>query len=211
MNKAMTRLLIAANADRKKFTVLAILLIVFVGFGVRTLTSGGPRSVKAGARTAEKSSKASKSKQSDSSTGARRTRHGPEIKIPLPPSLTRNLFAFNESYFPDPAQTDSSADSAPKSGTANVEAPSQAPAPKPGDSLEARVGKEAERLRLRGTLLGANPMAVIEAGAGRERSRSVVRPGDEVEGFKLIEVRATEVVIEKDGIRVELKRALPES
>jgi hypothetical protein len=82
--------------------------------------------------------------------------------------------------------------------------------PAHADAVAERVMKEAASLRLRGSLIGSTPMAVIEVTGKRADKGNVVRPGQVVEGFTLIEVHSTGVVLEKDGVRVELRRVLPE-
>jgi hypothetical protein len=203
----------AARADRKKLTVLAVLGVLLVASGIRAVVLSGPRAARASAMPTENPAPgvSGGSAAATSTVGEQRTRRGPETRVPAPPPLMRDLFALSERHFPKPSQTEPVDDSPPKSETAKVETPPQVPAPTPAETAEARVRKEVERLRLRGTLLGGNPTAVIEIGTGRERRGTVVRPGEDVLGFKLVEVRATEVVLEKDGIRIELKRALPES
>jgi len=69
------------------------------------------------------------------------------------------------------------------------------------------VRQEAAALRLRSTMISSNPIAVIETTAGAGKRASVVRMGDSIEGFVLISVRAREVDLEKNGVRVTLSRS----
>jgi hypothetical protein len=54
--------------------------------------------------------------------------------------------------------------------------------------------------------MGPNPLAVIESGARGHRSAHTLRIGDVHEGFTLISIEARRVVLEKQGVRVELER-----
>ncbi len=73
-----------------------------------------------------------------------------------------------------------------------------------------KVRTEAGRLRLRSTIVGQRPAAVIEVtGAGRPRS-VVLRMGQLVEGFELVEIRTNSVLLIKDEIPVELTLEFPQ-
>ena len=68
---------------------------------------------------------------------------------------------------------------------------------------------ELSQLRLRGTLLGSSPTAVLETVS--DRKSHVLRPGQEFAGFTLVEIGSASVTLEKEGFTVELERARPES
>ncbi len=63
-------------------------------------------------------------------------------------------------------------------------------------AAEQAVHKQSESLRLQSTLIGRDPIAVING--------QPFRLGATVEGFELIEVRSREVVVRKEGINVTL-------
>ena len=74
------------------------------------------------------------------------------------------------------------------------------------EKLARLVREEAESLRLKSTLMGPNPMAVIESSISGQRVSRTLRPGDRIDGFLLLTVESRLVVLEKHGERIELER-----
>lgn len=209
MKPQLNRFLVLLNAERKKLGVLGVLMLALVAAGVRAVVLSGPRSASAAVRAGadgEREGEGSGGTGSSASGGTRR----PDIQAPIPADLKRDLFAINEEHFPRPAQTEPADAVAPKSAPAKVETPSRVEPPRQEDPPEARAAEDLRKLRLKGTILGGTPMAVIELTGQRDKRSSVVRPGEQIEGFTLIEVKSGGVVLEKYGIKLELKRALPE-
>ena len=125
---------------------------------------------------------------------------GGTIRVPLRPRASRNIFALDDAHFPRPAQTSPIQAKAAETPMPVVESPSES-----ADAVRARkeavVAESARLLVLRSVVVGRNPVAVIEKSGG---SRSLVGPGQEIEGFVLMEVGADWVVMEKDGVRIKL-------
>ncbi len=213
MKRRLQGLWIVITDDRKKAGVLGSLLLILLAFGVKTLVMGsrpGGASAAIG-RSGESAvtavgqnavSRAIASLGNGSSRGV--------ITLAASPRLSRDLFAFDEGYFPPPPQPVSSS---PSAQTDPGGPPSRALGQSAIDEraenaeerqarLEARVRKEADALRLRSVVLGTNPIAVIEVPG--KRQRRVVPLGREIEGFRLEEVAGNSVVLEMDSVRVRL-------
>ena len=73
--------------------------------------------------------------------------------------------------------------------------------------ISARVEEQAGLLKVRSIVLGQNPNAVVES---KGRVRQVVRIGQVIDGFTLVEVVADSIVLEMDSVRVRLSLARPE-
>ncbi len=195
----LIRLWVMVTADRRKAIALGALLAVGGILWVRAMIVTGGRS--SGAARAQRTSTVASEGGASGNKGASETsREQRIVHLPAIAPLERDLFALSDSHFPPSAQTEPSVEQPPKSLTGT------------DDSLgsEQQVREEASRLRLRSTIVGGAPMAVIEIrGAGRTSEAKVLRPGESVEGFILIEVRRDLVVLEKQGVRVEVGAPAP--
>ena len=210
MKRRWAHLVAILLADKKRASMLAILLGLLGIAGLRAVVLLGPSSARASDRAENRRDGPGSANASPQGSESGRSRRGPGIRVAAPPPLERDLFALNEVYFPPPSQTQPPVHPPPKSEASSVETPPQASGAERADEPGQRAQRDAQRLRLRGTLLGSAPMAVIEVIGSKDRRGTVVRPGQEVEGFVVSEIRAAAVVLERDGVKVELKRALPE-
>jgi hypothetical protein len=129
------------------------------------------------------------------------------VLIPRTRRLERDLFAPDAVRYPRPSQTDPDGLIDPKSAGGSDDIP-----PVDAEALREAavraVRAEASRLRLRSTMVGSVPIAVIETDE-RGAERAVLRPGDHYAGFLLVEVSSRSVIVEKNGVRVELSISLP--
>ena len=208
MTPRVSRIMVLVNAERKKLSVLGVLVLGLGAAGVRAYVLSGPRAAVA---SSTGTSIENNSEQERGGSGVRAVGgRGPDIRMPIPAELTRDLFAFDESQFPRPSQTEPADAVDPKSAPAKVETSSRVEPERQEDLPEVRAAADLRKLRLKGTLLGGSPMAVIELAGQKDKRGTVVRPGDQIEGFTLVEVNNDGVVFEKYGVKVELKRALPE-
>lgn len=205
MKPKVNRLMLRVQAERKKLGVLGALMLALCVVGVRGMLNKGPRSANA-ALGLEKEEASQRGANGAGDKAGRK----PDIRTTLPVELTRDLFALDEEQFPRPSQTEPAVGDRPKSALPKVETSSRFGPDRKEDSPEERVAADLRKLRLKGTILGGSPMAVIEYAGAKDNRGTVVRPGESIEGFTLIEVVNAGVVLEKEGIRVELKRALPE-
>lgn len=199
------------TADKKRAGVLLVLVIVLVVLGARALLStAGPSRARA---SNEPESQVTLREQINdrfartlASIGT--GNGGTFVELRPVGRLERNLFALDPEHFPDASQTEQ-----PDANADGAVAPSQQKVdetPDGGVSVEERVLEESSSFKLRSTLVGRTPIAVIEIADGHGKRRVVLSPGQSIEGFELREVRSNAVVLEKQGVRVELKRALPE-
>lgn len=199
--------------DPKRAGILCVLAGVLVVVGVRALVfTGGPKRASASSKSealAASSSEAVKAGANAAASVVEKSR-GDIITLPAAPRTLRNVFEIDQSLFPLPVPKEtgrSQGEVAAKSAPVIAETPEEAER-RLLSELTARIEKEASALRLRSTLLGNNPTAVIETAS--DRKSFVLTPGQEIVGFTLVEVLQGGVVLEKEGIRIEVLRATPD-
>ncbi len=196
---------IVLHADRRKAGVLLALALVLAFMVGRQALEAGPREASgAGAR------EGSENAQGPGPGGRAITLDelrldGPVIEVAIGKPVRRNVFGFDERYFPDPAQSASSSEVEEKSGPEAVESPREDGRARL-EQIERTVREEAGGLRLKSILMGPSPMAVIESGVSGRRTARTLRIGDRVDGFTLVSVEAAGAVLEKHGVRIELER-----
>lgn len=112
-----------------------------------------------------------------------------------------DAFAFDPAYYTlDPAVAAQRAKDAPPLALAPVEKSPVKNADAPNERAKALVLREqAKALGLRSTVLGSNPTAIINSG--------VYHVGDQIEGFRIVTIRARQVMVEKDGITLAVDMA----
>ena len=204
MNKSLLEFWAVITADRKKAAMLGTLVVVAGGLWVRASLMTGPDTAKAGTdaviTTLSTASPGNAAAAESDEPDLRRT-----IALTSPPPLTRDLFALSDVFVSLSSQTDPAAGGSPKSASGTDDKPLRPIALGPA-AIEQRVREEAAGLRLRSTMIGASPIAVIET-PGVGRHGAVVRVGDEVEGFRVISIGTEDVELEKAGTRVTLTRS----
>ena len=191
------------KADRRKVGALVVLLLVLGGLMVRFAFQGGPNRASASVEATSENLRGEVGLRAITLDELRLD--GPVIEVVLREPGRRNVFAFDERYFPIPSQSAPSSEVGPKSGPEADESPVEDSRARL-ERLARLVREEAGALRLKSTLMGPNPMAVIESGAKGQGSSRTLRVGDVYEGFTLISIEASRVVVEKHGVRVELNR-----
>jgi len=206
VKRQFTQMWIAITQDGKKAAVLgALVLVALVLWARATILSSGPRQAQAGADAAESSGSSA-----PSGDRALWTDDGSDevaaTKLPAVEPLHRDFFTPSESYFPKSSQTDSSDEETPKfaGGTDETSDESRSPREQHARSVQER----AERLRLRSTVVGAQPYAVIQSTSFEEGRGKVFSVGDVVDGLNLIEIASDHVVLEHSGVRVTLRLKL---
>ncbi len=195
------------TSDRKKASVLGSLVLVAGGLWLRAAITSGPKSANASSKTrmtesgkkrAEKSAKAEKD--------APRLTRTRVVEMAPPPELQRDLFMLSDALLASSPQTEPNDMGTPKSAGGKVDK-SLRPAVIAAQTIEERVASEAARLQLRSTMIGANPTAVIESDDTSRSGATVVRVGNTVAGFTVIAIRAREVELEKEHVRVTIARS----
>jgi len=176
MNAQMRHTMNQLTADKKKLALMILLLVVAVVLWLRMSFSQSPQSVSASS--------------GDVTATASAARPAPQtllidehVAVELTDTLERDLFAMNASFF-TPINHGDSEEGEEKSG------------PEPSDDMtrSLSVRTEAAELELDTTMTGAKPRAMING--------VLLKPGDTVEGFKLLRILHRKVVVEKDGVRV---------
>ena len=184
-------------ADKRKAGLLAVLVFAALGLWARAALLGGhPSSASAAVGTQTVGS------TDVVSGGPGAFERAPLVVLPPPEPLTRDLFAPGPAFGDQPLQTEQPADSGPKSAAGTDDKSPVSPELRRME-LERAVREEASRLQLSSTMVGANPIAVFQL-EGSSGSRAVLRVGESIDGFELVEVSARNAVLLKNGIRVEL-------
>jgi len=173
-------------ADKKKATILATTAALGLLLWGRLLLQGAPRTATADDQKAKQAAAAliapAPAVPSDDEPAQ------PQREVQLADRVQRDLFAIRSNLFPRFSEGPDSTWPGAKSGSF------------PTDESERRrlaVLNEARELRLEGTLLGSIPRARIN---GR-----LIRIGESVQGFELVEIRSRELVLRKDGLVVVLE------
>lgn len=112
----------------------------------------------------------------------------PVMTVELPTYLGRDLFNF---------PTDEVAWALPKKSDAGEVEEKSGPERSDDQLRTATVRKAAENLRLRSVMMGEKPSAVING--------QVLRPGQQIQGFTLLEISERHVLLERHGVIVRLK------
>lgn len=210
MKRRIAELWATLMLDPKRTGVLGILMLGLMFSVGRMVFKAGPSRVSAGESMIDTSGIPGMEKTIGAVTLDDLKRGGPAIDVDRPAPISRNLFVFDRSYFPEPPQKETTVQVAPKSplGTDDT---SESDDRSAYERLVEQVRTQSERLRLRSTMLGARPVAVIElTGSGEEQAPELVRPGESIAGFEVVQVRAHSVLLSKDGVMIELQHEKPE-
>ena len=202
MNRVFAEFVVLLRAERKKAAVLGALGLVLAAMLIKQAPGFSPRSASASSPSSSENADggAPGSGVAESLAGA-----GPIIHVTQAPTPRRDLFRFDEGVFPSAPQSAPAAELGPKSEPLQDEVDGERESD--AERLVRIARRDAAGLRLTSTLVGDRPIAVIERGEGRDRTSEVVRVGQEIGGFTLIEVSTHAVVLERRGIRVRLERA----
>lgn len=208
MNATLAKYWVHITAEPKKAAVLAVLAVVAVFMIGRTAirSMSGPAPAAASVRT--RAAPAANVKGAEAQTRIVFRALAP-IRDPDAPPMVRDIFALSAAHFP-PTGPDNAPDGRGAKSPAGLDDITDDP--RSAQRVEERVRTLAQSLRLRSTLMGAAPMVVIEhggSGASGTRRSSVLRIGDAVDGFTLVEVTRHWVEVEMDGVRVRLELPAP--
>lgn len=196
--------------DRKRAGILGLLCMVLLVSVGRMAFKGGPSRAVARDGQSSVASIPGMDGAFAAVTAEDLRKSGPTIRVERPAPISRNLFTYSRSYFPEPPQKESTTQVKPKSPV-RTDDNTEDDARLAYERLMEQVRTELRSLRLRSTMLGARPVAVIERrGSGSKMTPEVIRPGEMIAGFEVVQVRAHSVLLTKDGIMVELQREMPE-
>lgn len=184
MKQFIENLIHQATADKKKLGIMLCALALGLLLWGRLLLQGVPRTATADdpAKTAQK---ADNNDPSDGKT-LQNDKPLPVVHVDLPASPGRDPFGIDPSrYKRNPGASHRT--SAAKSTQVTPDE----------DPKTAAVRQEAMELRLESVVTGTHPRAYIN---GR-----LLAPGDEYEGFKLIQVTDRHVLLTKYGLIIRLR------
>ncbi|MCB9849060.1 MAG: hypothetical protein H6814_11690 [Phycisphaeraceae bacterium] len=188
------------SSDKRKASVLGVLLVAALGLWARmALTGAKPSSAVAAGSAAGDSADVAGDDRRDPTEGFE---VAPLVTLPATTPLERDLFVPGPGFGPRPSQTEHPDTTDPKSGQGSDDKSPVSPELR-RQELERAVRNEASHLYLSSTMVGSNPVAVIQQ-EGANGVRAVLRLGESFEGFELVEVSPRSAVLSKDGIRVEL-------
>ncbi len=235
MKRRLIALKVLLEQEKKKASALAALMLLLVIALIRAgLTLGPSRGVAAPAEEASGvSSLASAGRDAVSRAIASDDafNSGRLIEVPRSPRTSRNLFALDTAHFPLARIAESGEGASPPPGQSEQatqipggEGPSGDTGGKPVESPAWNADDEAKRQRaqrleettgwrLTSVMLGQKPTAVVETpgvgGRGAPRS-NVLRAGQSLREWLVVEITASTVVLEKQTVRVRLSIAKPE-
>lgn len=210
MRRRLIELWATMMLDRKRAGLLGLLFVGLLFSVGRVMIDAGPSSASAREGRVDAGGIPGMAGSFSAVTLEDLRKSGPTIDVVRPAPISRNLFAYDRTYFPEPPQAESTVQVTPKSplGTDDTTVSEDR---SEFERVVERVRMESSGLRLRSTMLGARPVAVIEWKDGRNVTSEVVRPGGSVAGFEVVQVRAQSVLLSKDGVMVELQREKPQN
>jgi len=184
MKEHLRQLIYQVTADKKKLGIMLCALALGLLLWGRLLLQGVPRT--ATADDPETQTQAADNPSTDDTQDSRSLKHRPVIHVDLPASPGRDLFWL------DPSRYRQTSDG----GHHNI-GPKSSQVMPDDDPQIAAVRQEAMELRLESVLTGIRPRAYIN---GR-----LLAPGDEFEGFTLIQVTDRHVLLTKYGLIIRLR------
>jgi len=199
------KLVIQAKADPKKASILGVLTVIMIFSWYRMAgddsSSGGPARasasvtpVRAGGAVLPDNLRAPSSTTSATVQALLEWQ-----RRPIAP-LSRNLFVINYDFFPQDGSTpaplhvqqgDGFWDHIAKSMTARADQKRER------EVLVENLRGQALQLKLQSTVLGASPKALVNG--------QLVRVGDVVASFRVTKIEARRIVVEREGIKLEVR------
>jgi len=204
------RLVREIQRDAKRTAVLGVLAVVAVVMVARAVLTRTPKSAKAAARAAART--APPNSQPDAAGGwtpaARREDKArrEEYLANMNRRISRDLFRPNLEYFPLAGGTGAVAIARAPAGPGWFDEVRDFAAEKDRSRQAERIRRstvrsEAGSLSLTSTMMGNSPIAVIN---GR-----LLRPGEKINGFRLVGISRRMCTLTKEGVTVELYMKAP--
>jgi hypothetical protein len=199
MMVTLRRYWLQLTADKKKFTVLCVMIGLGLLLWARLIViSNMPRTA-----VAEDAAQASAAAPTAPAPNVSDNRGGTAVPVALAEQPERDPFVISAAHFPKPAPVDGLASEAEKSSSQQAEDPEAAEL-----RLRARLQGLVDQLTLDAAMTGAS-LAVIDGATYRTGSRVPAGTGDEQVTFLLEEVRQRSVALVYEGRRFELKMSRP--
>lgn len=196
MHPSIQKFIILAKAEKKQTVTLGVLVVLALGMWARA-------AVKSGNQAEASAPASSSSAETTSAKNKAAAEPAPVVIVPPAPSLARDLFLPRSEDFARPVQTEPRAESGAKSALDtddNIPDRNNLPRLTP----DQQIRSEARRLTLRSTVVGNEPIAVVEADVSGTTERIVLRVGESAFGFTLLGVHNRSARLEKGGVVVEL-------
>jgi hypothetical protein len=190
------QLLIELRRDKKRAAVLAALFVIAAVLAVRlVLKQSTPLRTRAAAKAvvAPIRAEASSGALARLGSGGGSADWLTELRTEQP-EITRDIFAPNPAYFPPEVRsTQAQVELAPGEATTQ---PAQPPKPDPREQ-ELAILAQARALQLQSTSISQTPTAIING--------LVLRKGDWINDFEVVEIAARTCVVAKKGVKVTLR------
>ncbi len=199
MNNPGTEFWVMVTSDKRKSGILIGLVVVLSVVSGRALLGAGPAEASATSTSASRRERMF----SDASAMVDVEATGTLIPVQRPIMTDRNIFRLDPTIFPPPPQTDPSESLGQNSRSELADDPAETLRYE-REVAEQEVRRQLAKLRLRSTVLGTRPLALIEVVSGRSGKKIWARPGDPVGSFTLVRVESQIVVLELDGVEFEL-------
>lgn len=184
MRHYLDRLIQQATADKKKLGIMLCALALGLLLWGRLLLQGVPRTATADDR--DKQAQAADNPASAPENDAVSFKKIPVVHVDLPASPGRDLFGIDPSRYKRTHPTRLS-EKGPKSHQVTSDV----------DPRIAAVRQETSELRLESVMTGIRPRAYING--------HLLAPGDEYEGYTLIQVTDRHVLLTKYGLIIRLR------
>lgn len=193
---AYQKLCAAARKDPQKAVILLVLVLVMAGLWAKTLIHSHP--AVAGAAPAGKGAVAgSGGTGSDNLPAAKSATRGSWSTFKIEP-VERNLFLVEYDRYPQAGKPAAAPGAVvQQSGDAAKSGPTPADLNKQRQILASNLQQQAAQLKLQSTLMGARPKAVVNG--------SLISEGDEIASFRVLKITARGMVIEREGIKLEVQ------
>lgn len=179
MNPYTRRLLKQLTADKKKLSLMLILVMVGLLLWGRVLLKKVPRSAVANPNLAAQI-------ENNGSGNTTNQTARPVVNVNMYRTLTRDMFLIAPEHY---ELVNPQVQESPQAKSAQEQ---------PDDNQRViEVTGQARKLRLMSTLLGQPPRAMING--------ELIRLGQQIQGFTLREVNSHDVSVEKNGIVIKLE------
>ncbi|MGP1310430.1 MAG: hypothetical protein ACTS27_09560 [Phycisphaerales bacterium] len=182
-------------ADKKKASILGGLGAVALVLGARALLLSGDDPKPASSTQAQITPAFASGVPTEDAEDRLRALMSQSTGAAYPTYPDRDLFALREAYFPHPAEPEPPQDESAKSAEQRDEVIPRRP-------TASEIA--AASLTLKSTLIGKRPLAVLSVSGLSGGTEHVVRVGDSVNGFSVVEIGAKRIVLDLDGERIEL-------
>jgi hypothetical protein len=188
--------------DPKKAAILVVLVVVLGGMWLKMAMSGKTQPQRAAASVANPSATSKKKTGSpfSSATSANTSEAMREwLAKPIAP-VSRNLFAIRMDHFPLAAGTSGSGSATTQQTFWEALAKSvntRADQMEKRQNLIQNLTDQASQLELQSIVMGAKPKALIDG--------ELVGEGDVVASFRVLKIESRRIIVEREGIRLEIQ------